>query len=365
VSRPPFTAWEFFAGGGMARLGLASHFHVTFANDFDPVKTAAYRANFGGEHLHPGDIHALTPADLPGRADLAWASSPCQDFSLAGARAGLGGGRSSALLGFLRLIADLEDRAPPLLVIENVPGLLTARGGADFGALQATLTDLGYQVAHLLLDAAAFLPQSRPRLFIVAELLPLAGGDRPRSGQRREVSDRLPASASARAEAVSSRKREEITPRLSDILDPAAPWSPAAQTARLLALLNPLHRARLTVRPCTALAYRRVRTEHGRRVQRLELRTDGLAGCLRTPAGGSSRQIVLSWDGAVARSRLLTPREGARLMGLPDSYLLPAGDTAAWRVVGDGVAVPVVRWLTQHVLAPVLLPQPRTALARA
>jgi len=126
VNHPPFIAWEFFAGGGMARLGLEPGFRVTFANDFDPVKAAAYRANFGGEHLSTADIHTLTPADLPGRADLAWASSPCQDFSLAGARAGLSGGRSSALLGFLRLVGELrgEGRAPRVIVVENVPGLL-------------------------------------------------------------------------------------------------------------------------------------------------------------------------------------------------------------------------------------------------
>ena len=327
MNHPSLTAWEFFAGGGMSRLGLQPAFPTTFANDFDPVKAAAYRANFGDEHLSTADIHALTPADLPGRADLAWASSPCQDFSLAGGRAGLGGGRSSAQLGFLRLVAQLdgEDRAPGLLVIKNVPGLLSARRGADFAALRTALEDLGYHGAPFLLDAAAFLPQSRPRVFVVASRL----GPLPDLGPP---------------------PRRTLT--LDDVLDPRAPWSPPAQTARLLQLLNPLHRARLTARPCTALAYRRVRTEAGVRSQRLELRTDGLAGCLRTPAGGSSRQFALDWDGTRARSRLLTPREGARLMGLPDSYVLPAGATAAWRVVGDGVAVPVVAWLTEVLLAP-------------
>jgi DNA (cytosine-5)-methyltransferase 1 len=350
----------------MARLGLEPAFRTTFANDFDPVKACAYRANFGPEHLHEADVHSLTPADLPGRADLAWASSPCQDFSLAGARAGLGGGRSSALLGFLDLMAEVAGlgRAPRLLVVENVPGLLTARGGADYAALQSRLADLGYRTEAHLIDAASFLPQSRPRLFVVAhatDLLPLAGGDsraKPGRGGEPPAAWSPPLAASP---PVSSRKREEIT----SILDPDTPWSPPADTERLLRLLNPLHRARLTARPCTALAYRRVRIEHGLRVQRLELRTDGLAGCLRTPAGGSSRQFVLSWDGAQARSRLLTAREGARLMGLPDTYRLPEGSTAAWRVVGDGLAVPVVRWLADQVLLPMLAPQPRTALVGA
>ena len=84
---PPFTFYEFFAGGGMARLGLGDGWNCLFANDFDPLKAATYRNNFGEDHLHKGDVWAVSPFDLPDRADLAWASSPCQDVSLAGARA--------------------------------------------------------------------------------------------------------------------------------------------------------------------------------------------------------------------------------------------------------------------------------------
>ena len=84
------------------------------------------------------------------------------------------------------------------------------------------------------------------------------------------------------------------------------------------------------------------------------MRFDGVAGCLRTPRGGSSRQaIVVVGDGQV-RSRLIWPRESARLMGIPDSYRLPATATAALHVTGDGVAVPVVRWLARELLEPLL-----------
>jgi DNA (cytosine-5)-methyltransferase 1 len=334
VSRA-FTFYEFFAGGGMARLGLGQGWECLFANDFDPVKAGAYRTNFGGEHLSTSDVHTLTAADLPAQADLAWASSPCQDFSLAGGRAGLAGGRSSALLGFLRLMGELADegRAPRVLVIENVPGLLTSRGGADFAALRRRLRELGYASVAYTLDAAAFLPQSRARVFVVASR------------------DAPPAPPAAPARSVS----------LADVLDLDAPWDAPERTQGLLALLNPLHRARLEAAPGAALAYRRIRREDGRAVQRLELRTDGLAGCLRTPAGGSSRQFLLTWNGVRARSRLLTPREGARLMGLPEDYQLPARATAAWRVVGDGVAVPVVRWLAEQLLEPLLRPTAQAA----
>jgi DNA (cytosine-5)-methyltransferase 1 len=71
--RPAFSFLEFFAGGGMARLGLGKRWACRFANDVDPLKAAAYRANFGDAHLTLGDVWALDAANLPGRVDLAWA----------------------------------------------------------------------------------------------------------------------------------------------------------------------------------------------------------------------------------------------------------------------------------------------------
>jgi DNA (cytosine-5)-methyltransferase 1 len=88
------TFYEFFAGGGMARAGLGKKWECLFANDIDAKKGASYVANWGDEHLRIEDVGTLVTADLPGRADLAWASFPCQDLSLAGAGAGLKGKRS-------------------------------------------------------------------------------------------------------------------------------------------------------------------------------------------------------------------------------------------------------------------------------
>ena len=162
--------YEFFAGGGMARIGLGDNWTCAFANDFDRLKAATYRANFpdAEEHLHEGDVWAIDPAGLPPHADLAWASSPCQDFSLAGARAGLAGGRSSAFFGFWRLIEALGEAGPRAVVIENVSGLLTSHGGEDFAALCQALADQGYAFGALEIDAARFTPQSRPRVFVIA-----------------------------------------------------------------------------------------------------------------------------------------------------------------------------------------------------
>ncbi len=363
----PFTFYEFFAGGGMARVGLGEGWRCTFANDFDPVKVAAYRANFGGGHLHAGDVWELGAEDLPGRAGLAWASSPCQDFSLAGARAGLKGGRSSAFFGFWRLIEQLgeQDRAPRLVVIENVTGLLTSHGGRDFAALCEALAAQGYGFGALEIDAACFLPQSRPRVFVVAsrEARPDLTGDSVfHTPAVRAAFEALPPELQApwrwwRLPAPPARNTG-----LAALLEPdhAVSWRGEGDTERLLALMTPAHRARLRQgERVVGAVFRRTRPDG----QRAEVRTDGLAGCLRTPRGGSSRQTVVVADGGEVRSRLITGREGARLMGLPDSYVLPDGTTAALQVVGDGVAVPAVRWLAEHLLEPLLAAPARVMAA--
>ncbi|MFI4975705.1 MAG: DNA cytosine methyltransferase [Caulobacterales bacterium] len=369
MSRQPFTFYEFFAGGGMARLGLGERWRCLFANDFDPVKARAYRDNFGDDHFREGDVFDLIAADLPGRADLAWASSPCQDFSLAGARAGLAGGRSSAFFGFWRLVQALnaEGRAPRVIVVENVVGLLTSHGGRDFEALCRALAGAGYGFGALEADAADFLPQSRPRVLIIAAReTPPAG--RPAEDESRAVRnarERLPADLRARWVGWSAPRPPRPNVDLAGLLEPdeAVDWRTPAQTRHLLGLMDDAHRGKLELAASraerTVGAYFRRTRGSG---QRAEVRFDGMAGCLRTPRGGSSRQgLIVAQDGQV-RSRLITPREAARLMGLPETYGLPAGTTAALHLVGDGVAVPLVRHLAEHILEP-LLKRPTTAIA--
>jgi DNA (cytosine-5)-methyltransferase 1 len=103
--------------------------------------------------------------------------------------------------------------------------------------------------------------------------------------------------------------------------------------------------------------YRRTRPdrETGISVQRAEVRFDGISGCLRTPAGGSSRQIVMEVEGDRIRTRLLSAREAARLMGVPESYPIPAKYNEAYHLFGDGLAVPVVAWLANHLLHPLVM----------
>lgn len=362
------SVYEFFAGGGMARLGLGPFWRVSFANDLDPGKADAYRRAWGDEVMVQGDVAGLPLDALPGQADLAWASFPCQDLSLAGARAGLAAPRSGAFWGFWKIIAGLagENRAPRLLVLENVSGLLTSHEGRDFQALARALAEGGYRFGALEIDAAHFVPQSRPRIFVVAVREPPEATLRAAEPLAPFHSDAVRAAAARLPDDVARHWiwwRLPAPPlrntRLADVIDddPATSWNSDAHTGEIIAMMSPLQRAKLVAEqtrgaPSVGALFKRVRIENGEKRQRAEVRFDGLAGCLRTPSGGSSRQTLLFVDGQRVRSRLMTAREGARLMGLPDDYPLPASQSKGLHLVGDGVAAPVVRWLSTHLLEP-------------
>jgi DNA (cytosine-5)-methyltransferase 1 len=251
-------------------------------------------------------------------------------------------------------------------MLENVGGLLSSHGGADIAAVCQALAGRGYRFGAVEIDARTFTPQSRPRVFILAarEAAPFLTASGPGEfhtrGVRAAYAGLDPALQAAwvwwRLPQPSSRNT-----RLPDLLerDAAVRWRSAEQTRALLAQLGSAHAEKWRAAIASgervvAAVYRRTRRERGVKVQRAELRLDGLAGCLRTPGGGSSRQLLLVGEGGQTRSRLLTAREGARLMGLPDDYRLPASESAALHVIGDGVAAPVVRFLAQHLLEPLL-----------
>ncbi|MET0545839.1 MAG: DNA cytosine methyltransferase [Caulobacterales bacterium] len=370
----PRTFYEFFAGAGMARMGLGQDWTCLFANDFDPAKTLSYETHFGPGSVRCADINSLRAKDLPPGAsaapDLAWASFPCQDLSLAGARAGLSAPRSGAFYAFWRLVEELreDNRAPRVVALENVAGLLTSRGGADFASIISTMTKSGYHTGALLVDAADFLPQSRLRLFIIgylgdapADLFAAARDERYSNPALQRAVEALPKAARKRFVWWRLPPSPLRNTQLTHVIDWDAPhtWRSASDTRTMLAQMSATQRARVdslrkTPGRHVGALYRRIRVEDGKKVQRAEARFDGVAGCLRTPGGGSSRQfLVVIEDGAV-RTRLFSPRETARLMGMPDDYVLPDGTTKALHLTGDGVAAPVVRHLAQSLIEPLL-----------
>ena len=371
------TYYEFFAGGGMARAGLGQKWQCLFANDFSPNKVASYADNWGSEDIHLGDIASVDTSKLPARATLAWASFPCQDLSLAGTYAGLGGvgatmTRSGTFWHFWSLMKGLihEGRKPTTIVLENVIGALTSRGGDDFVAICNALADGGYRFGSVVVDAARFVPQSRPRVFFVA-----INGDFqvPDSLLRDGPSADWHPLALTRAQSLLEGLARENwlwwhmpqTPsrelNLADIVEDSpsdVSWHSPLETTKLLAMMSDANREKVIsaqsegVRVVGAV-YRRTRPDQkGGKQQRAEVRFDGLAGCLRTPRGGSSRQTIIVVEGGSIRSRLLSSREAARLMGLPDSYRMPRRYNEAYHLAGDGVCVNVVRFLSSALLEP-------------
>jgi DNA (cytosine-5)-methyltransferase 1 len=367
--------YEFFAGGGMARAGLGENWSCLFANDFDAKKGFAYQTNWGtGGELTVGDIRSVDAADLPGRPDLVWGSFPCQDLSLAGAGAGLGGERSGTFYPFWSVVEGLikDGRAPHMVAVENVCGALTSHGGKDFEAICRTFAEGGYRYGALVINAELFVPQSRPRLFVVgvhedlaipAELLSPEPVDPFHTRALRRAVSALPHAVAGSMVWWNLPTPERRTETFADLIedDPeSVEWHTQLETKRLLDMMSPVNAAKVAAarragRRMVGGVYRRTRPDaSGTKVQRAEVRFDDIAGCLRTPAGGSSRQIILVVDGHRIRSRLISARETARLMGLPDAYALPRKYNEAYHLTGDGVAVPVVRHLAQHIFEPVI-----------
>ena len=130
---------------------------------------------------------------------------------------------------------------------------------------------------------------------------------------------------------------------LTDILDFGLPYDKDG----VLRLIPPQHREKLdAMDSAVATGYRRTRSGK----QCLELRFDNVAGCLRTPDGGSSKQFIIVKQNGELHARLLSPREAARLMGAPDSFVLPEAYNDGYKAMGDAVVLPVAAFLGRSFL---------------
>ncbi len=368
--------YEFFAGGGMARAGLGKGWTCLFANDFDAKKCLTYQANWGSRgELRRGDVGKIEPAEMPGQADLIWGSFPCQDLSLAGGGAGLKGERSGTFHPFWKVVKGLiaEGRAPKLIALENVLGTLTSHNGRDFDTICKTFADAGYRYGALVINAALFVPQSRPRLFVVGVRADV--GVDPALLSPGPIAPFHTAALQRAFERVSKvaqtklvwwnvpvpPRRNSTFAELIEEKPTGVIWHTDAERDQLIGMMSPINKAKLEAaeragRRMVGCVYKRTRLdERGAKVQRAEVRFDDVAGCLRTPAGGSSRQVIIVVDGKKVRSRLISARETARLMGLDEEYKLPKNYNEAYHLTGDGVAVHVVRHLAEHLFEPLLV----------
>lgn len=349
-------AAEFFAGIGLVRRALEdAGFAVVFANDIEAKKRDMYAANFDAADFVCGDVRDVRGSLVPD-IELATASFPCTDLSLAGNRAGLAGVQSSMFWEFARVLEEMGERRPGVVLLENVPSFATSHGGADLRGALAKLNELGYSCDLLVLDARRFVPQSRPRLFIVGTAHP-QDDDNWASDLRpawvRDFASRNPELA---LHARSLKLPPMAVPTLADVVERLAPddprWWSFERVGRFEDSLSPIQtdrlaRLRSSRRLAWASAYRR--TRYGRAVW--EIREDLISGCLRTARGGSSRQAIVQGGRGEFRVRWMTPREYARLQGAPD-YKLEDSVTVNQALFGfgDAVCVPAVAWIARNYL---------------
>jgi DNA (cytosine-5)-methyltransferase 1 len=361
----PLTVAEYFAGIGLVRMGLQPcGWQVVFANDFSEKKYTMYKTFFADaeEHYVVGDIFALDSAAIS-TTTLATCSFPCIDLSLAGNMNGIDGQHSSAFWGFIRILQAQKEAGPPLVLVENVPGWLYSNKGADFRVTVRALNELGYACDVFALDARRFTPQSRPRVFLI--------GARIRSDDEADRILQRPASLLTSQLSKSVTANRDLSWFYNSIPEPPplkkcglsriverlsktdSRWWPAAEVARHLAMMKESHRKRVShLAEGKQLVFRTFFRRRREDQQRAEVRDDDLAGCLRTAVGGSGKQFLIQAGRGEIKMRAMTPREYARLQGVPDEYPITANGVQALTGFGDAVCVPAISWIAQNVLNP-------------
>lgn len=377
------TVADFFAGIGLVSLGLkGAGWETVYALDYDAEKARAYTNHFGSEHYKTEDITRTKGVSVP-KVTLAHASFPCTDLSVAGARRGIYQGESSAFWQFVRVVEEMKEAHgeanPPIILLENVEGLLTSNGGKDLRSLLETLNDLGYSTDLLRIDAANFVPQSRVRIFIVAlhdslvASLPTGSFDqeyavRSSDARSRRIVEYIEANADLRWY---FHKLPNLPTRkvlLEEVIDMDAEWWKKERTDYLFNQMHERHRelVRKSMKQdhyAYFPAFRRMRMRDGAERSTVELRSDGLAGCLRTPKGGSARQIILRAGKGAFDARLINGIEAARLMGADNFNIDPS--LSLNQVLfgfGDAVCVPAVEWIGRHYLNNLPIPTNDTVI---
>jgi DNA (cytosine-5)-methyltransferase 1 len=374
-----FKFCEFFAGAGMARVGLGTSWHCQLANDFDPLKARAYKKNWSEQDFIFSDVAEIKAHKVSDHIDLVWSSFPCQDLSLAGNGVGLGTNvqnemtRSGSFWPFWKIIREKVNAGsgPKIICLENVYGLITSNQGSDFRVLSEAFAEINYKFGFLIIDAKHFVPQSRPRVFVVGvaqdidvprNLLSYAPKKIWHGGSLVEKQKSLSAKAAANWTWWNLPEPTREVPKLIDLASDIVPASLVngnEKTKYLISLMDQKNKLKLrnamgSGSKNIGCLYRRTRKIDGRSVQRAEIRFDNVSGCLRTPSGGSSKQTFIIVNQGKVETRFPTKQELKSLMGLPSDFWLPDNYTETYKIIGDGLVTNVVRHLSENIFEPIL-----------
>jgi len=310
----PFTFIDLFAGIGGMRIGLErAGGTCVFSSEWDTYCQRTYKEWF---HETPhGDLHSIAPSEIPHHEVLA-AGFPCQPFSIAGVSKknslGRAHGFKDATQGTLvfSLASIIEEKRPPVLLLENVKNLISHDRGRTWEVICSTLEDLKYTVFWKVIDAAGWVPQHRERVFIVCF-------DRAVFGEHPSFRFPIP---------------PPNPPKLREILD-SAPAKKYTLTDHLWKYLQ---------------QYAERHREKGNGFG------FGIADPLGVTRTLSARYVkdgseILINQGKRKNPRRLTPRECARLMGFPEDHKIVVSDTQAYRQFGNAVVPPVVEALAHEI----------------
>lgn len=365
----PLTTAEYFAGIGLVRMGLEPHgWQVHFANDISEKKHEMYKAFFSDAETRyiVGDIFDVDSTTVP-PATLATCSFPCIDLSLAGNMNGMMlGNHSSAFWGFVKILKAQGESAPPLVLVENVPGWLYSNKGKDFRVTIQALNELGYACDVFTLDALRFTPQSRLRVFLVGTKLPVSHTTveliltRPKSLLSIQLKKSIIVNKDlswfySRVPEPPPLKSDGLSRIIERMSNSDNRWWPDNEVKRHIAMMKESHRERVMQlvqgkQFSYRTFFRRIREGH----QRAEVRDDDLSGCLRTAIGGSGKQFLIRVGKGIIKMRTMTPREYARLQGVPDEYSITVNGVQALTGFGDAVCVSAISWIAENILNPMV-----------
>ncbi|WP_321947901.1 DNA (cytosine-5-)-methyltransferase [Paraburkholderia sp. J10-1] len=345
---------DLFAGIGGIRKGFEAHGgECVFTSEWNPFSRKTYLENYGEDHPFIGDITAVDAADVPDH-DVLLAGFPCQPFSIAGVSKKNALGRPHGFACttqgtlFFDVARIIAEKRPAAFLLENVKNLVSHDRGRTFDVILQVLRDeLGYDVHYRVIDGRHFTPQHRERIIIVGFREP------------------TPFSWDALA-------LPEDGPRLASILhrtdggEPLLPWDGERFFDHGAHRVQPKY----TLTPGLWAYLQQYAEKHRAAGNGFGF---GLAfpdSVTRTLSARYHKDgsEILVYQGEGLRPRRLTPRECARLMGLPDTFRIPVSDTQAYRQFGNSVVMPVMREVARTMmphLDAVLAAQPEALPAHA
>jgi DNA (cytosine-5)-methyltransferase 1 len=322
---------DLFAGiGGVRRAFESVGGTCIFTSEWDRFAQQTYRANFsdGEGHIFAGDITKVAENDVPDH-DLLLGGFPCQPFSLAGVSKKNSLGRAHGFEDetqgtlFFDIARIIAAKRPKAFLLENVKNLLSHDRGRTFEVISRVLTvELGYSISYRVMDSRPWVPQGRQRIIIV-------GYDSGRAGGQMFdfVSIRAPQSGPVLGEILHPEDGSEppeppYTEGRNGEVNPKYVLTP--NLWKYLQAYSAKHRA-----AGNGFGFGLVGREDVARTLSARYYKDG------------SEILVDRGDGLCPRR--LTPRECARLMGFPDTHVIPVSDVQAYKQFGNSVVVPMMQ----------------------